>query len=256
MFYIGTCKATAKFRVLQQQVFESLCNDPRPGAAIFVAQCLYVLPIFESHCDGFSHLIISALRRFLKVGNGMKGILKAKLLAAKLFLAIVDGTLVHEERILVKILELFDVSLSNIEKAMFDTDEKDQTCQEMAKVLVEQYILRLVESQSYMTAVSLLEHFSIRESGESFLLKMMESKQYRAAEKWATFMGKPILCTLVQEYVDRKLPKHAFDVIRQHNLRKEFPEIYHQYKERQVDSSTFVWLSISAIYIYKFFSYE
>ncbi|XP_009612152.1 uncharacterized protein [Nicotiana tomentosiformis] len=233
-YVYGTCKATAKFRVLQQQVFESLYNDPRPGAAIFVAQCLYVLPIFESHCDGFSHLIISALHRFLKVGNGMKGILKAKLLAAKLFLAIVNGTLVHDERILVKILELFDVSLSNIEKAMYDTDEKDQTCHEMAKVLVEQYILRLVESQSYMTAVSLLEHFSIRESGESFLLKMMESKQYRAAEKWATFMGKPILCTLVQEYVDRKLPKHAFDVIRQHNLRKEFPEIYHQYKESKL----------------------
>lgn len=116
---------------------------------------------------------------------------------------------------------------------MYDTDENGHTCQ-MAKVLVEQYISRLVESQSYMTAVSLLEHFSIRESGESFLLKMLESKEYRAAEKWATFMGKPILCTLVQEYVDRKLQKHAFDVIRQNNLREEFPEIYHQYKESKL----------------------
>ncbi|PHT62448.1 hypothetical protein T459_33665 [Capsicum annuum] len=233
LFLIGTCKATAKFRVLQQQAYGFLHNDPQPGAAIFVAQCLYVLPIFESHCEGFSHLIISALRHFLKVGNGMNGLSKAKILAAKLFLAIVDGTLHHEERVLVKILEVFDVSLSNIQKAMHDTDEKDQTCQ-MAKVLVEQYISRLVESQSYMTAVSLLEHFSIRESGESFLLKMLDSKEYRAAEKWATFMGKPILCTLVREYVDRKLQKHAFDVIRQNNLRDEFPEIYHQYKERQV----------------------
>ncbi|XP_016538743.2 uncharacterized protein LOC107839672 isoform X2 [Capsicum annuum] len=232
-YVYGTCKATAKFRVLQQQAYGFLHNDPQPGAAIFVAQCLYVLPIFESHCEGFSHLIISALRHFLKVGNGMNGLSKAKILAAKLFLAIVDGTLHHEERVLVKILEVFDVSLSNIQKAMHDTDEKDQTCQ-MAKVLVEQYISRLVESQSYMTAVSLLEHFSIRESGESFLLKMLDSKEYRAAEKWATFMGKPILCTLVREYVDRKLQKHAFDVIRQNNLRDEFPEIYHQYKESKL----------------------
>ncbi|XP_060167260.1 uncharacterized protein LOC132598420 isoform X2 [Lycium barbarum] len=232
-YVYGTCKATAKFRVLQQQAYGFLYNDPQPGAAIFVAQCLYVLPIFESYCEGFSHLIISALRHFLKAGNGVKGISKAKLMAAKLFLAVVDGTLHHEERILVKILEVFDVSLSNIEKAMYDTNEKGHTCQ-MAKVLVEQYISRLVESQSYMTAVSLLEHFSIRESGESFLLKMLENKEYRAAAKWATFMGKPVLCTLVQEYVDRKLQKHAFDVIRQNNLRKEFPEIYHQYKESKL----------------------
>ncbi|KAK4739360.1 hypothetical protein R3W88_003057 [Solanum pinnatisectum] len=232
-YVYGTCKATAKFRVLQQQAYGFLYNDPQPGAAIFVAQCLYVLPIFESHCEGFSHLIISALRHFLKVGNGMNGIYKAKLLAAKLFLAIVDGTLHHEERVLVKILEVFDVSLSNIEKAMYDADEKGHTCQ-TAKVLVEQYISRLVDSQSYMTAVSLLEHFSIRESGESFLLKMLESKEYRAAEKWATFMGRPILCTLVREYVNRKLQKHAFDVIRQNNLREEFPEIYRQYKESKL----------------------
>lgn len=175
----------------------------------------------------------------------MNGIYKAKLLAAKLFLAIVDGTLHHEERVLVKILEVFDVSLSNIEKAMYDVDEKGHTCQ-TAKVLVEQYISRLVDSQSYMTAVSLLEHFSFRESGESFLLKMLESKEYRAAEKWATFMGKPILCTLVREYVNRKLLKHAFDVIRQNNIREEFPEIYRQYKERQVDSIHFVSLNLSA----------
>ncbi|XP_059313275.1 uncharacterized protein LOC132064339 isoform X2 [Lycium ferocissimum] len=232
-YVYGTCKATAKFRVLQQRAYGFLSNDPQPGAAIFVAQCLYVLPIFESYCEGFSHLIISALRHVLKAGNGVKGISKAKLMAAKLFLAIVDGTLHHEERILVKILEVFDVSLSNIEKAMYDTNEKGHACQ-MAKVLVEQYISRLVESQSYMTAVSLLEHFSIRESGESFLLKMLESKEYRAAEKWATFMGKPVLCTLVQEYVDRKLQKHTFDVVRQNNLREEFPEIYHQYKESKL----------------------
>ncbi|CAN4110989.1 unnamed protein product [Withania somnifera] len=232
-YVYGTCKATAKFRVLQQQVYGSLYNDPQPGAAIFVAQCLYVLPIFESHCEGFSHLIISALRRFLKVGNGMKDLSKAKVLAAKLFLTIVDGTLHHEEGVLVKILEVFDVSLSNIEKAIYDANEKGHTCQ-MAKVLVEQYISRLVESHSYMTAVSLLEHFSIRESGETFLLKMLERKEYRAAEKWAAFMGKPILCTLVQEYIDRELQKHAFDVMRQNNLREEFPEIYHQYKESKL----------------------
>ncbi|ONI04312.1 hypothetical protein PRUPE_6G315500 [Prunus persica] len=79
--------------------------------------------------------------------------------------------------------------------------------------------------------VTLLEHFSIRQSGQSFLLSMIESKQLKAADKWATFMGKPMLCVLVQEYFDRNMLKNAYEIIQKNNLQHEFPNVYHKYKE-------------------------
>ncbi|KAK9667856.1 hypothetical protein RND81_13G015900 [Saponaria officinalis] len=57
-----------------------------------------------------------------------------------------------------------------------------------AEAFIEMYIFRQIESQSYMTAVSLLEQFGIRHSGESFLSKMIEANDFSAAEKWASYM--------------------------------------------------------------------
>ncbi|KAK2977713.1 hypothetical protein RJ640_013731, partial [Escallonia rubra] len=230
-YVCGTCKATAKFRALQQQVHQMLYNSPRPGPAIFVVHCLYVLPIFESHCEGFSHLIISSLRRYLKTGTTKEDLLKAKLMAAHLFLDIVGGYVIHDERVLIKVLEAYDIRLTDIQKVMCNSDLTNHSGLVAAEAFVGRYILDLIESQSYMTAVSLLEHFSIRKSGESFLFKMMESKEYRAAEKWAAYMGKPMLCTLVQEYIDKQLLEHAYEIIKKNNLKEEFPEVYHKGKE-------------------------
>lgn len=227
----GTCKATKKFRALQQQVHQVLYNSPQPGPAVFVAHCLYVLPILEEYSEGFSHLVISALRRFLKVGTTSEDLLEAKSLAARLFLFIVGGSITHDERVLIKMLEVFEISMINIENSMCNAELNSSGSLELARTFVDKYIFKLIESESYMTAVTLLEHFSIRQSGESFLMKMMQNKDYRAADKWATFMGKPMLCILVQEYSERKLLKHAYDIIKKNNLRKEFPEIYHKCKE-------------------------
>ncbi|XP_028106430.1 exonuclease mut-7 homolog isoform X4 [Camellia sinensis] len=227
----GTCKATKKFRALQQQVHQVLYNSPQPGPAVFVAHCLYVLPILEEYSEGFSHLVISALRRFLKVGTTSEDLLEAKSLAARLFLFIVGGSIIHDERVLIKMLEVFEISMINIENSMCNAELNSSGSLELARTFVDKYIFKLIESESYMTAVTLLEHFSIRQSGESFLMKIMQNKDYRAADKWATFMGKPMLCVLVQEYSERKLPKHAYDIIKKNNLRKEFPEIYHKCKE-------------------------
>ncbi|XP_028104393.1 uncharacterized protein LOC114303467 [Camellia sinensis] len=128
-------------------------------------------------------------------------------------------------------LEVFEISMINIENSMCNAELNSSGSLELARTFVDKYIFKLIESESYMTAVTLLEHFSIRQSGESFLMKIMQNKDYRAADKWATFMGKPMLCVLVQEYSERKLPKHAYDIIKKNNLRKEFPEIYHKCKE-------------------------
>lgn len=185
--------------------------------------------MFGLYCEGFSHLIVSALRRFLKNSDTPA---EAKDLAARLFLDILGGFVDHDERIVVKILEVFDIQLANIEKVMCPLKEKNDCSFDTAKAFVEQYIFELIESQSYMNAVTLLEHFSIRHSGESFLLSMLQYNEFKAAEKWAVFMGKPLLCVLVQYYVDRNMLNNAFEMIKQNNLRQEFPDVYHKCKER------------------------
>ena len=227
---IGTCKATKKFRALQEQVHLVLRNDPQPGPATFVVQCLYVLPIFDLYSEGFSHLIISALCRFIKIETSMRDSLKAKDLAAQLFLDIVEGFVNHDDRIVEKLFEVFDIQLANIEKVMYQNAKNDCSFN-MAQKFIEQYILKLMESESYMAAVTLLEHFSIRQFGKSFLLSMIESKQLKAAEKWATFIGKPMLCVLVHEYIDRNMLKNAKEVMQKNNFLQEFPDVYHKYKE-------------------------
>ncbi|XP_048424288.1 uncharacterized protein LOC103962292 isoform X1 [Pyrus x bretschneideri] len=229
-YFHGTCKATKKFRALQDQVYLVLRNDPQPGPATFVIQCLYVLPIFDLYCEGFSHLIISGLLHFLKKETCSGDSVEAKDLAAQLFLDIVGGSVNHEGRIIEKILEVYGVQLVNIDRVMC-LNAKNNCRFDNAKEFVEQHIFGLIASQSYMTAVTLLEHFSIRQSGQSFLLRMIESGQLKAAEKWATFMGKPMLCILVREYFGRNMLKNAYDIIQKNNLRHEFPDVYHKYKE-------------------------
>lgn len=147
--------------------------------------------------------------------------------------------MVHDEKILMKILEVFDINLKDIEIIMQNMDVKSGISLDTAKEFIEQYVSKLIESQSYMTAVSLLEHFSIQQSGESFLLQMMQCKEFRAAERWATFMGKPMLRVLIQEYIKENLLKPAYHVIKKNDLCQEFPEVCQQYKERQVNSSYF-----------------
>ncbi|XP_077240823.1 polynucleotidyl transferase, ribonuclease H-like superfamily protein isoform X2 [Tasmannia lanceolata] len=227
----GTLKATLKFRILQQQVLQALENSPQPGPATFVVRCLYVLPLLGSpNAEGFSHLMLSSLRRVQTVQRIQVDSSKAKSLAVQLFLDVLTGFVVHEERILVKLIENFDVGLKDIGEAICGS-EVNVGVLDRAKTFVERYIFGFIERQSYMTAVTLLERFSIRQSGESFLCRMMEDHQFKAAEKWATFMGKPMIRLIVQKYLDMKMLKNAYDVIKKNNLKQEFPDAYHLYKE-------------------------
>ncbi|EYU42206.1 hypothetical protein MIMGU_mgv1a003902mg [Erythranthe guttata] len=222
----GTCKATQKFHALQQQLYLVLLNNSKVGPAILIARCLYILPVFDSYCDGFSHLVLSSLCRFLKVGKNNEDLIEAKVCAANLFLDIIGGTVTHDEGVVVKIVQGFDFDLTDIDKVM-----RRAKIDGTAKEVVRKYADKLIDLQSYTTAVDMLIHFSIRERGESFLLKMLECRQQKVAEKWATYMGKSMLCLLVQQYVDQKLLKPAYDIIKKNNLREEFPELYHQGKE-------------------------
>ncbi|KAK9692056.1 hypothetical protein RND81_09G238300 [Saponaria officinalis] len=229
-YVYGKIKATAKFRVLQQQVNLALQNSPQPGPAVFIARCLYALPLFESYADGFSHLIVSALRKFLKGYTNYVDLCEAQDLAAQLFLDVVEGFILHDERILIKIIQVFNVKLVNFERAQRGSGANSMSYNE-AEAFIEMYIFRQIESQSYMTAVSLLEQFGIRHSGESFLSKMIEANDFSAAEKWASYMGKSMLCVLVEEYVKMNMLKGAYGIIKRNNLQEEFPVVYHKCKE-------------------------
>ncbi|KAK1293895.1 hypothetical protein QJS10_CPA16g01615 [Acorus calamus] len=158
---------------------------------------------------------------------------KSKRLVAQLFLDVLATNIVHEERILVKILEIFDIGLEDIAEALYGSKANDAGLA-TAMTFVEHYIFSFTESHSYMTAVTLLEHFSIRLSGQSFLLKMTEDNQFKAAEKWAKFMGKPMICLLIQKYLDMKMLKQAYNLVKQHKLKKEFPHVNRLYKESLV----------------------
>lgn len=235
-YFHGKSKATVKFRALQNQVHLVLHNDPKPGPEIFIVHCLYVSPLFENHSQGFTHLIISALRRFLKRSTTSEDSLEVKNSAARLLVHIIKGQMCHDETIVMKVLETFDVKLTNVEKALCQNKEKDDSHYSMAKDFVEKYITKLVKSQLYMSAVSIIEQFSIYHYGESFLVDMMKSNHFKAAEKWATFMGKPMLSILVEEFTNRNMLKDAYEIIKKNSLKQDFPDVYKRCKESSLKS--------------------
>ncbi|KAK7277991.1 hypothetical protein RJT34_23012 [Clitoria ternatea] len=230
-YFYGTCKATAKFRALQHQVFLALYNDPKPGPAAFIVQCMYLSPLFEDHSQGFTHLIVSALCRFLRRSTTRVDSLEVKDIAAHLLVDIIRGQIYHDEKIVMKLLEISDVKLTDIDKAMCQIEEKYYLSCGTAKEFVEQYIVEFVKSQLYMTAVTLIEHFSIYGYDQSFLHDMIRCNQFKAAEKWATFMGKPMLSVLVHEFIERNMLKDANEIIKKNNLKEDFPDVYKRCKE-------------------------
>ncbi|XP_057423230.1 uncharacterized protein LOC130717128 [Lotus japonicus] len=236
-YFYGTCKAGAKFRALQDQICLVLHNDPKPGPATFIVQCLYVSPLFEdNNSQGFTHLLVSALRHFLKRSTTSEDSLEMNYSAARLLLDIIRGQVHHDDKIVIKLLEMFDIELTNMEKAMCQIEEKDDLSCGMAKEFVEQYIFKLVESKLYMSAVTLIESLSIRHYGQSFLLDMIKNNQFKPAEKWATFMGKPMLSMLIEELLERNMLKNAYEIIKENNLNQDFPDVYKKCKERTLKS--------------------
>lgn len=215
----GTFKTTIKFRALQQVLVQAFQNGPQPGPAVFVAQCLFILPIFSVFLDVFSHLIISAFEHFLEMENTQTDIFEAKFWSAKLFVNIVGHKLDYDPQILVRIVDVFKLDLLSIGKAMCGSHVNNEIAHQTAEVF-------------------LLKHFSVQDQKleDSFLLEFLDKKEYKSAEKWAKFVGKHHLCALVGECFNRKLDSYAHEIIRKNDMREEFPTVYQQLKEREVKS--------------------
>lgn len=227
----GTHKATAKFRVLHQQVKGALHNGPQPGPFTYIVQCMYIVPLLgQSHAEGFSHMLISSLRHFKSVESAQKDFIDAKCLAAQLVLDILTSVVPHEERILVKLLETFDIELKDMAHALCGSELGDEDL-EKTRERLKQYVQYFMKSESYVTAVALITRFSIQCCDESFLVKLIGSNQFKAAEEWAAFMGKGMILLIIQKYLDIKMLKSANELVKQYDLTEEFPDVNYLYKE-------------------------
>ena len=78
---------------------------------------------------------------------------------------------------------------------VLDEAEKIQKVKKCLELL----ILRLIKSLLYTGAVALLNQFSLQHSSpHDFLVSMICDDQFEAAEEWAVYMGKAMICSLVQ----------------------------------------------------------
>lgn len=230
-YLYGTHKATPKFRILQQQVKRALNNGPQPGPFTYIVQCMYIIPLLgQTYAEGFSHMLMSSLRHLKSVESVQKDFFDAKHLAARLVLGILASVVHHEERILVKLLETFDIELRDMAHVLYGSELGDEDLVKATGHL-KQYVQCLMKSESYVTAVTLITRFSIQCCDESFLIKLIESNQFKAAEKWAAFMGKEMICLIIQKYLDLRMIKSANDLVKQYDLTEEFPDVNYLYKE-------------------------
>lgn len=132
-------------------------------------------------------------------------------------------------------MEAFDLKLKEIAEVICGSSEVNDGHIDSAKTYLGHYIYKFIESQSYMTAVTLLEHFSICESVDSslsFLDKLIQANQFKVAEKWAILMGKPMIRLLIKKYVEMNKPKNAYDMIKANNLKQEFSDVCQLYEQR------------------------
>ncbi|KAJ4775898.1 hypothetical protein LUZ62_060155 [Rhynchospora pubera] len=222
-YLYGTQKATPKFKILQQQVARALHNSPQPGPFTFVAECMYIIPLLgPTYAEGFSHMLLSSLRHFRPLESTHADFSNSKRVAASLFFNILSGEVFHEERILRKIMEAYDLEINDISLGRDSEEALGQICK---------FISKFIESGSFLTTVTLIERFSVRAVDESLLERLIESSEYNAAEKLAAFMGRSMVCSLIRKYLALKMVKKAYELVKRHDLRQEFPFVSREYKE-------------------------
>ncbi|TKW27820.1 hypothetical protein SEVIR_3G282600v4 [Setaria viridis] len=229
----GTNKATSKFKILLQLVKAALHNGPQPGPFTYAVQCMYIVPLLgKTYSEGFSHMLTSSLKHLKSVESVKKDFLEAKHLAAQLILDILDSVVPHENRILVKLLETFEIELRDMAYALYGSELDDDLVK--AREHLRQYVKCFMESESNAIAVALITRFSIKCCDESFLIKLIESNQLDIAEECATFMGKEMISLVIQKYLDMQMLKSANKLVKEHDLTEEFPDVSYLYKESLV----------------------
>jgi hypothetical protein len=209
----------------------ALHNGPQPGPFTYAVQCMYIVPLLgKTYSEGFSHMLTSSLKHLKSAESVKKDLLESKYLAAQLILDILDSVVPHENRILVKLLETFEIELRDMAHALYGSELDGDLVK--AREHLKQYVKCFMESESNAIAVALITRFSIECCDESFLIKLIESNQLDIAEECATFMGKEMISLVIQKYLDMKMLKSANKLVKEHDLTDEFPDVSYLYKER------------------------
>lgn len=230
----GTTKATSKFKILMQLVKVALHNAPQPGPFTYIVQCMYIVPLLgKTYSEGFSHMLTSSLRHLKSVKSMQQDFLEAKHLAAQLVLDILGSVVPHENRILIKLLETFEIELRDMAHALYGSELDDDDLVK-ARDHIRQYVKGFMESESNAIAVTLITRFSIQCCDESFIIKLIDSNQLEIAEDCATFMGKEMISLVIRKYLDMKMLKSANKLVKEHDLTEEFPDVSYLYKESLV----------------------
>ncbi|XP_057856610.2 uncharacterized protein LOC131065979 isoform X1 [Cryptomeria japonica] len=234
-YIYGKGKAVMKFQTLRRQVMEALPSAPSPGPSTYVMHCLNVLLLVDApYGEGLSHLLTSALSSLDKLNRPLADAAEARKLAAQLFNRVVVGSVNLEERILIKVATVFDVGLDDLVEALYSsTLESEKPVK--AKINVEAFILKLIRSRNYSSAVALLKQFSLQHSTpHEFLDTMIHDNQVEVAEQWASYMGKDMICSLVQHLNNMKMFKKAYNIVNKYKLKQEFPDSYYHYKRSKL----------------------
>eukprot|EP00250_Pteridium_aquilinum_P002825 c13048_g2_i1 orf=249-824(+) len=154
-FIHGRGKSTAKFHAIRKQIIQSLPSAPAPGPATFVIRCLEALILIEApYSEGLAHLLTSALNRVSRESRSPQDSALAKRLAASLVCTSLKGKGNLDDRIVVKIVEVFDVQMSDVAEAL-DISDDDRMSQ--AEALVEPLVVNLIKSHSYNGATALIK---------------------------------------------------------------------------------------------------
>lgn len=231
-YIFGKGKAVVKFKALRHQVIEALPSAPPPGPATYIIHCLNVLLLVDAPYDeGLSHLLTSALSCLDKLNRTLDDDSEARKLAAQLFNSVIVGSVALNERILVKLATVFKIEMKDLKEAAY-TSTLDSEKFEKVKTSLEAFILRLIRARLYPSAVALLKQFALQHSTpKEFLVTMTHDNQVEVAEQWAVYMGKDMICSLVQHLINKKMFKKAYKMVQKYKLKPEFPGVYYQYKK-------------------------
>lgn len=231
-YIFGKGKAVVKFKALRHQVIEALPTAPPPGPATYIMHCLNVLRLVDAPYDeGLSHLLTSALSCLDKLKRTLNDDSEARKLAAELFNSVILGSVVLNERILVKLATVFKIEMKDLKEAAY-TSILDSEKFEKVKTSLEAFILRLIRARLYPSAVALLKQFALQHTTpKEFLVTMTHDNQVEVAEQWAVYMGKDMICSLVQNLINKKMFKKAYKMVQKYKLKPEFPGVYYQYKK-------------------------
>lgn len=234
-FSAGKGKSTAKFHAIRKQIIQSLPSSPAPGPATFVIRCLEALTLIEApYSEGLAHLLTSALNRVSVESRSCQDAALARKLAASLICSALKGGKYLDDRIIVKIIEVFDVQMMDVAEALHISDG-DKMLQ--AEVFIKPLVVNLIKNHSYNGAMALIKHLQLQNyASQDFLASMVDDGNLHLAGQWASHLGKDMLCFLVQHCTNVGMFKEAYKYVQHYQLRSTFPEARHLYKRRCVPS--------------------